>query len=101
MFLPNPGEGAEFTVVGAGIKKSLWDGGLRLGSRTPDLLVPPINLEAVPRPLALMSSAPLVGGRLSLECQQGFQLEHQDAARQEGGTLMLQALEKPQLQEMW
>lgn len=55
----------------------------------------------MPRPLALMSSTPLVGERLSLEYQQGFQLEHHDEAKQEGGTLLPQGLEKPQLQEIW
>lgn len=58
-------------------------------------------MEAVPRPLAMISSSPLMGGRLSLKCQQGFQLEHHDRAKEEGGTLVPQALEEPQLQEIW
>lgn len=58
-------------------------------------------MEAVPGPLALMSCASLVGGRLSLECQQRFQLEHDNEAKQEGGTLLPGALEEPQLQEIW
>lgn len=74
-------------------------GGLRLGSRTPDLLVRLSwnwwHVEVEHMPFGLLSCAGLVGGRPLLGMLAGiFQLEHRDEAKQESGSLLSEALEK-------
>lgn len=73
-------------------------GGLRLDSKTPDLLVQLSwnwwHVGVVHMPFGLPNCAGLVGGTLSLGCRQGFQLEHHDEAKRQSRTLLSEALEK-------